>query len=444
MVKRILYRKMDNLYLPIILIVSVVLRLGSVAYFGNDVTGLPGVHDQFSYHYLSLRVLDGFGFTFGEPWWPVTPPGEPTAHWSYLYTSYLIGVYGLFGRFPLVARIIQVLFVGTLHPYLTYKIGERIFSKTVGLIAAGWSAVYIYFIYYSAALVTEPVYITSILATIYFALKLSDSSESENQWRNAVLLGVCLAITVLLRQLFVLFVPFMFLWIWWTSDWKKTVHLVIAGLILVGSVLPLTAFNYSRFNQFVLLNTNAGFAFFWGNHPIHGTKFIPILDNDTYRDLIPQELHSLSEADLEDELMDRAIQFIVDDPVRYAQLSASRILNYFMFWPSSESSLISNISRVLSFGVALPFIIYGLWLSLKRWRFNMRSPETLLYLFMGFYTCIHLLSWALVRYRLPVDAIFLVFSGLALVQLFEPVAEKYKASRSVEANNSKLVSRDLG
>ncbi len=444
MVKKILYRKMDNLYLPIILIVSVVLRLGSVAYFGNHVTALPGVHDQFSYHYLSLRVLDGFGFTFGDPWWPVTAPGEPTAHWSYLYTSYLIGVYGLLGRSPLVARIIQVLIVGTLHPYFTYKIGERIFSKTVGLIAAGWSAIYIYFVYYSAALMTEPVYITAILGSLYFALKLSDSSETESHWRNAILLGICLAVTVLLRQLFVLFVPFMFLWIWWTGGWQKTMQLVVAGLILVGSILPLTAFNYYRFDQFVLLNTNAGFAFYWGNHPIHGTKFISILESETYRELIPEELHSMSEADLEDELMDRAMQFIVDDPVRYARLSLSRIVTYFTFWPSAESSLLSNISRVLSFGVALPFIIYGLWLSLKRWRFNLRSPETLLYLFIGFYTCIHLLSWALVRYRLPVDAVFLVFSGLAIVQLIEPAADKYNSSNSLSTGSNKLISRDVG
>jgi hypothetical protein len=42
----------------------------------------------------------------------------------------------------------------------------------------------------------------------------------------------------------------------------------------------------------------------------------------------------------------------------------------------------------------------------------------LLWLFMLFYTAIHVLSWALVRYRLPVDAILMLFAGLALWELW--------------------------
>jgi hypothetical protein len=36
---------------------------------------------------------------------------------------------------------------------------------------------------------------------------------------------------------------------------------------------------------------------------------------------------------------------------------------------------------------------------------------------MVIYTTIHLLTWTLVRYRLPVDAILIIFAGLALVEL---------------------------
>ena len=33
------------------------------------------------------------------------------------------------------------------------------------------------------------------------------------------------------------------------------------------------------------------------------------------------------------------------------------------------------------------------------------------------YTLIHLLTWALIRYRLPVDAVLVVFGGAGLVDL---------------------------
>lgn len=430
MVKKLSSRKIETFYLPIVLIASVVVRFVSALYLGNEVVELPGTADQISYHNLALRVLDGFGFTFGENWWPVTRAGEPTAHWSYLYTSYLIGVYTVFGRNPLVARLIQVLIVGILQPYLTYQIGKRLFGNLAGLLAALWSAGYIYFIYYSAALMTEPVYITAILASIYFAMQLAEE-EHKQPWKIALFLGFSLIITVLFRQLFLMFVPFMFAWIWWASGRQRIMQLALVGAMIVGSILPITAYNYSRFDQFVLINTNAGFAFYWGNHPVHGSKFIPILPSEDYVDLIPQELHSLSEADLEDALMERGQQFVFDDPGRYVLLSLSRIPSYFMFWPSSNSSLISNVSRVLSFGVAFPFVLYGLFLSLKRWKWDLRSPVTLVYLFVTIYTGIHLMSWALIRYRLPIDPFFLMFAGLALAKIFEVVVERTNPSGSL-------------
>jgi hypothetical protein len=35
------------------------------------------------------------------------------------------------------------------------------------------------------------------------------------------------------------------------------------------------------------------------------------------------------------------------------------------------------------------------------------------------YTAIHLLSWALIRYRLPVDAVMVIFAGSAVVDIGE-------------------------
>ncbi|MEM8860176.1 MAG: hypothetical protein AAGD96_17735, partial [Chloroflexota bacterium] len=264
-------------------------------------------------------------------------------------------------------------------------------------------------------------------------------SEKEDgyKWKTAALFGLSLAITVLFRQLFLLFTPFMFAWIWWASGRKRIVELALAGLIIATSVLPITAFNYNRFDQFVLVNTNAGFAFYWGNHPIHGTSFISILPSETYLELIPEELHSLSEADLEDELMSRALGFITEDPGRYALLSLSRIPSYFMFWPSENSSTISNISRVLSFGVAFPFVLVGLWLAIKKWDWDLSSPLVLVVMFIGVYTGIHLLSWALVRYRLPIDPIFLMFSSLAVYEIALRLYSRTTARNSISLGTGK-------
>src|SRR5437879_1397459 len=80
-------------YLLAILAVSVILRLGAVSIMGNSVDTLPGVYDQISYHTLAQQVISGKGFTVPTDWWPATGAGQPTAHWSYVYTLYLAVIY---------------------------------------------------------------------------------------------------------------------------------------------------------------------------------------------------------------------------------------------------------------------------------------------------------------------------------------------------------------
>jgi 4-amino-4-deoxy-L-arabinose transferase-like glycosyltransferase len=424
-------------WLTIILIISVVVRVMAAFYLGNEVVNLPGTYDQISYNTLAIRILNGFGFSFGETWWPITQPGAPTAHWSFLYTLYLTGVYLLFGLNPLVARLIQAILVGLLQPFLAYKIGRRLFSDTVGLVAAGLTAFYIYFFYYGATLMTEPFFITAVMGGLYLTILLAQQVTDENKSNSintiklSVYLGFTLAAAVLLRQLFLLFIPVLFFWTLWVQRKKELrltiIAILISSLIIILAILPFTIYNFSRFGSFVLLNTNSGYAFFWSNHPIYGTHFLSILPPEmgTYQSLIPPELRNLNEAALDQALLRRGIQFIIDAPIRYILLSLSRIPAFFMFWPSTDSSMISNISRVASFGVMWPFMLIGLFRAFAdqtlAFKDRLTAPSMILILFIVIYTLIHLLTWALIRYRLPVDAVLLVFAALAIVDLSQRI-----------------------
>jgi hypothetical protein len=433
-----------------ILVLAIVLRIASALYQGNQVVALPGIFDQISYDELARRVIGGHGFSFATGHWPATRAGEPTAHWSYLYTLYLAVVYRLFGEQPVIARLIQAMIAGVFHSWFTWRIGQRVFGQTIGIIAASLSAIYIYFFYYAGALITEPFYMIGILWTVDAALRLArypekvTTGEISNSpgWLRWAELGLAIGITALLRQVFLLFVPFLFLWLWWVMStlqrtspsrrgqltrffpWKVLAGLAWAACVVLILVIPWTIRNYRAFGALVPLNTNAGYAFFWGNHPVYGTHFVGLLPSGAqgYFDLIPKEFLSLNEAELDQALLKVGLGYVRDDPVRFILLSLSRAGELFKFWPSSQSGLISNISRVGSFGICLPFMLYGLWVSLKLVRFPERDEQReaiiLLYLFILIYTGIHLVSWALIRYRLPVDAILLLFAALGLERLF--------------------------
>ena len=421
----------DRNILIAIITISVTVRVIAALYLGNRVEILPGIYDQISYHTLSLRIIGGHGLTFGEYWWPATQADAPTAHWSYLYLGYLSAIYKIVGVNSLVARLIQAIIVGVLQPYLAFLIGRRVFNQTVGLASAALTAIYGYFIYYAAALMTESFYIVAIMVSLYLAILLTDlgsASESKpgigRKIKWGLALGIVLGIAILLRQLFLLFIPFLFFWVLWRAGKNQFGTLVVSGVVILIMMLPFTIFNYIRFNRFVLLNTNAGFAFFWGNHPIYGNHFEPILPDDmgSYQDLIPENIRDLDEAALDQELLIRGVRFVLDDPIRYLRLSVSRIPPYIKFWPSSESSLVSNIVRVGSFGILLPFILYGLVLSfVRRTKPLSKQPLSLLYLYIAIYSAIHVLSWTLIRYRLPVDAILVIFAGFGMIDLISRI-----------------------
>jgi hypothetical protein len=488
-------------WLWMIIALGLLARLGAVLLMGDRVEVLPGIFDQVSYHTLATRLLDGHGFTFDTQWWPVTQAGEPTAHWSYLYTFYLTAVYTLVGVHPLAARLVQAVAVGVLMPCLAYRLGTALtlnpFHRSIGdshspdpfplhcgvshasasslgwrigdllgLVAAAWVAFYGYFMYYSAALMTEMFYITAILWSLDSAVRIAyrQNCGVKIHIGHYVQLGIAIGIAVLLRQVYLVFAPFLLARVALTPNtsptrrgetrnpnlmlvgkgnnglmplhrgrgvgiWEKGKGALAAGIVVLFMILPFTWWNYHQFGRFVLLNTNAGYAFFWANHPVHGDDFVPLFTPDmpTYQELIPSELLGLDEAALDQELMQRGVQFVLDDLGRYVRLSLSRIDDHFIFWPKADSSTLSNIVRVASLGVALPFMLLGagLWTvhtwqnrsgkTLVRVRSVFASPGGLLLLFLVIYVGVHLLSWAGIRYRLPADAVMLIFAAYALV-----------------------------
>jgi hypothetical protein len=173
-------------------------------------------------------------------------------------------------------------------------------------------------------------------------------------------------------------------------------------------IAPWTIRNYMVYQQFLPLNSNVGYALYASNNPHLGTDW----RNEDIVVPIPEELAGQNEAQLNNALTRKGIEFIFADPARYVLLTLDKSLEFFRFWPSGESSLISNLTRVLSFGLFLPFMLLGLYLSIPRWR-NFLP----LYLFIVIHTGIHLLSWPAPRYRLPVDAVLMVFAGLTLIEL---------------------------
>jgi Dolichyl-phosphate-mannose-protein mannosyltransferase len=416
-------RKNRNLVILLVavILVGMLVRLALALWLGDRVEPISGAYDQVSYDLLAQRLLEGKGFSFPVDWYPFTKANEPTAHWSFLYTLYLAGVYAVFGHHPLAARVLEVLLSG-LNVWLAYHLGKRLFGEWTGWAAAALTALYGYLIFFNAVLMTQTFYILAVLATLDVALALV---AQPTLWRW-VLLGITIGLGTVLRQTLLLFAPFLFAWLVWairrqaaqskqsspsTMIERHSAPLasgVLLSLIVIAAfILPWTIRNYLTYHDFLLLNSNGGYWFYASNHPDQGTVF-----DQNAAPAIPDSLRGLSEPALDRALLREGLGFVLADPQRFMLLSISRLKDYYWLLPSEESSSISNFSRLFSFTIYLPFMLYGLWLSRHQWRLCLP-----LYLYVAFDALLCLSSWAAPRYRLPSDAVLMPFAGLAIVSL---------------------------
>jgi len=418
-------RARNKQILTLILVVAVLIRIVVALYMGDKIAVLPGIQDQVSYDALARSLLDGRGYSFTKNWYPFTPANTPTAHWSFIYPLYLAGIYALTGYHPLAARLVQSVVGGVLICFLIYKIGRRVVNEDTGLAAAGLAALYGYFIYYNAALMTETFFIVSVLLVIHLGLEIKES-PTLRRWLG---LGLTLGLATLLRQTILVFAPFLLLWLFWELRrknirwWYFGVPIMVMFLVIV----PWTVRNYMIYHQLLPLNSNAGYALYASNHPHLGTQW----SNENIVVPVPEELSGQNEAQLNDALSQKAVEFILADPRRYLWLTLSKTLEYFKFWPSQDSGLISNLNRVLSFGLYLPFMVAGLFMSFSRWR-----SYVPLFLFSIVHTGIHLLSWPAPRYRLSVDAVLMIFAALAVLHLFRQLSSWRRSFSAVAKGES--------
>ena len=313
-----------------IILVAVLLRLVTSLYLGDTLLGKQKrIQDQVTYNALAQSLLAGKGYSFTNDVPGFTQANHPTAHWSFLYPLYLAGVYAIAGYHPIIARILQAVIAGVLSVWLVYLLGKRLFSKTVGLIAAGLTAVYAYFIFYDAALMTQPFFTVTVLAMLELSLAIIDKLKRNEQHMRVFTPGIYwwFGLGIVLgfgnsssNYLTLDTIPVFMVCFSWTWTNTPLGSYLTSGIIIL-LILPWTIRNYVNYHAFLPLNSNAGFALYSANHPYHGTNF----DQD-YVAPLPSDLMSLGlTAQWSTALIVRGVEFILQDPGRYLLLSLNRV-----------------------------------------------------------------------------------------------------------------------
>ena len=405
--------KTGNQLLFGILAIALILRVAMAVYLGDTVSGLSGAHDEISYSMLGQRYAAGYGMTFPEAWYPWIEANAPQSYYSYSISLFLGGIYALFGYHPLAARLIMAV-MSTLIVWMVFLVGRRLFNEKVALLATAITALYAYLIFYGVTLVTETPFTLALLIALYLAVRMR-AGEMTGFWAW-VLLGFVLAVAVLLRMAVIFFIPILLFWLFFAIRKHTSIFMLVIPLVIIGlAVLPLAMRNWQLWHQFLLLEAQFGHVFWNGNHPDHLGNFHPFKVFP-----IPTEVLALkNDVLITNTLLRMGIQNVLADPGNFIMLTLTRLREFFLFWPTEESTLPANLLRIGSFGIVLPFALYGLVSNLRR--FQELAP---IYLFFVVHTGIYAVTWTMIRYRVPLDPFFILFAAYTLYTLYSRVTQR--------------------
>jgi len=390
-------------------------------YLGGELPQPP--RDQGLYIHTAGRILHGKGLSFSsdlgllknlrntddnpQQFWTENPgyvfglaPVEtPTAVMEPGYSVLLALFFSVFGAVSGSVFTLNMLFaIG--GAFAVRKLVMEVWGAESGLMAAVLWSLYPPFVYYSAYAMTETAHISLLMISSMFVL------SSGRGRSKGFLAGVATGVFFLIRATALFLVPLQLLYLAWRKSWKAM--LFLAGGFAVA-VSPWVVRNWVSLGEPVLMPTKGSLNLWMRNNPevlalegiivpenlqVNGISLLeyPVTDS------IPGEL-ARSRA-----LGSYAVRYIRSNPR----------LMLWLAWSRAVSFLAPGGSTLGSGGMVAGLVIYPLMLfgTIGLWRGRSHPETVFLFSLFVLYLLLHSLAHGGVRYRLPVDAVFLV--GVAL------------------------------
>jgi 4-amino-4-deoxy-L-arabinose transferase-like glycosyltransferase len=329
------------------------------------------------------------------------------------------------------AKIIQCL-IGSLICLVIYHIGKRLFDEKIGLLAGFLWSIYPYSVVHSKALEDSTLMTLLTTMTIFMAIVFMEKKNL----LNSILLGLFCGLSIMTRNTFIAFVPFLFIWLVYylkLKYWRYTAIFVISTSLVI---MPWIIRNYIYTGR-IALSTHGGGALWSANNSYINS----LLKANLNQDYLYKIASVSAPIDHEKEIMlyDEAIDFIKSNPGTFVENIFLR-LYYFYGWnyyfrqvpdppngylypplsPENIEEIKQEADRVYSQPLyvfrsimysisAFPLFVMALG---GAFTFSIKSKyNQLVLLFIISFTLVHILSIANIRHRQPIDAIFTLYAA---------------------------------
>lgn len=350
---------------------------------------------------------------------------------SPLYLYFLATAYKVFGHNIFLTTLIQHI-LGAFSCVIIYLIGEKIFNKAVGIVAALIMSAYSIFIFHEGILAPDSIALFLIsLATLALLCAMEKPSFkifffSGLLWGLSVFTRANILPLVILIWIFAIF-----------KEKKKAIVFILAfisGIVII--IAPITVKNFLMTKEFVIVAHHGGENFYIGNNPeADGRNKQPSFVNPTpfrehedfRREASRITGYSLNYPQSSRFWFREGIGFIKTRPLQFLELLFKKSC-YFFFSryeaPDNDSSFYffkrySGLLNMLDFGFIAPLCLLGMVLALKDFR-----KSFLIYLITLSYSASIIMFFVISRYRLPVVQFFILFASYGIYWIFDQARKR--------------------
>ena len=303
---------------------------------------------------------------------------------------------------------------------VAYAIGRELFrDRRVAVLGAVAVALYPPLIWHSVHLMTEPLFIFFMTVAAWLLLR----SRRESGYGSAVAAGIAAGLGTLTRSVLAGFVPVAGVWLWLARGrGPRALAAMAIFWAATGAVItPWVVRNAVIFGRFVPSTTDFGHGFYVANNAksLDDPRGFHAPDSWAFIRKTPAEVPG--ELEVRRRLTAITLRFIRDNPAGYAKLVLSRLWTFWRPWPhaafvSRSHVAIYGLSFVPAFLLMVPGLIWA-------WRRGPnRSGHALVLLLVLFMTGIHAMVLAMLRYRVPMMPILLMYSAFTVVALWDKLA----------------------
>lgn len=323
---------------------------------------------------------------------------------------------------------------------LLYRLTERLFDRTTGLVAGIVYALYGPLVFFDARLLI-PVLFDFLLVLGMYRLLAAQDKYGIRAW---LITGLVFGLAAATRPNILAVIPFLLIWL--VLRKRKGVasklRLQATAAMLIGVMLPIipvTAHNYARTGDFILISSQGGVNLYLGNNAEADglTVIMPELDRTRsigWRDFIPEtdaiarreSGRELSPGETSSFWTRKAIDFVVHSPGDFIELTGRKVVYLLSGYEQSNnvdpyqqrehsvllSMLVWRFGLIFPFGVLLPVALAGVVLT-----WSTRKQLLPVYVLLLVYAGTVVVFFVTSRYRLPLTPFLIVLASAAIVRI---------------------------